>query len=136
MLHCSIASPIVSVFSSSSEWTTLKHFWSSKKMKKKTGNKNGMYTANVYRDLRVLYREIRMRGFQIYGDYILPTIPVKISCKVKKKKKDLLCFSNLFSNFLTIFARISNLRKIYMHVTGYPVRHKDFLYFLYKKIAV
>ena len=26
------------------------------------------YTANVYRDLQVLYREIRVRGFQIYGD--------------------------------------------------------------------
>ena len=44
------------------------------------------YTANVYRDLQVLYREIRVRGFQIYGDYMLPTIPAKISCKVKKKK--------------------------------------------------
>ena len=29
------------------------------------------YTANVYRDLWVLYRE-----FQIYGDCMLPTIPV------------------------------------------------------------
>ena len=28
------------------------------------------YTANVYRDLQVLYREIRVRGFQIYGDEI------------------------------------------------------------------
>ena len=27
-----------------------------------------MYTANVYRDLQVLYREIRVWGFQIYGD--------------------------------------------------------------------
>jgi hypothetical protein len=34
------------------------------------------YTANVYRDLRVVYREIRVRGFQIYGDCMLPTIPV------------------------------------------------------------
>jgi hypothetical protein len=45
------------------------------------------YTANVYRDLRVLYKEIRVRGFQIYGDCMLPTIPEKISCKVKKEKK-------------------------------------------------
>jgi len=35
-----------------------------------------LYTANVYRDLRVVYREIRVRGFQIYGDCMLPTIPV------------------------------------------------------------
>jgi hypothetical protein len=34
------------------------------------------YTANVYRDLRVVYREIRVRGFQIYGDCMLTTIPV------------------------------------------------------------
>jgi hypothetical protein len=34
------------------------------------------YTANVYRDLRGVYREIRVRGFQIYGDCMLPTIPV------------------------------------------------------------
>ena len=27
-----------------------------------------LYTANVYRNLQVLYREIRVRGFQIYGD--------------------------------------------------------------------
>ena len=27
-----------------------------------------MYTANVYRDLQVVYREIRVQGFQIYGD--------------------------------------------------------------------
>ena len=26
------------------------------------------YTANVYRDLQGLYGEIRVRGFQIYGD--------------------------------------------------------------------
>ena len=34
------------------------------------------YTANVCRDLRGVYREIRVRGFQIYGDCMLPTIPV------------------------------------------------------------
>ena len=27
------------------------------------------YTANVYRDLQGVYREIRMREFQIYGDW-------------------------------------------------------------------
>ena len=36
----------------------------------------GNYTANVCRDLRGVYREIRVRGFQIYGDCMLPTIPV------------------------------------------------------------
>ena len=44
------------------------------------------YTANVYRDLRVLYREIRVQGFQLYGDCMLSTIPAIISCKVKKVK--------------------------------------------------
>ena len=34
------------------------------------------YLANVYRDLRGVYGEIRMRGFQIYRDCMLPTIPV------------------------------------------------------------
>ena len=34
------------------------------------------YTANVCRDLQGVYREIRVRGFQIYGDCMLPTIPV------------------------------------------------------------
>ena len=33
-------------------------------------------TANVCRDLRGVYREIRVRGFQIYGDCMQPTIPV------------------------------------------------------------
>ena len=28
------------------------------------------YTANVCRDLRGVYREIGVRGFQIYGDYM------------------------------------------------------------------
>ena len=43
---------------------------------KSINNRFDMHTANVYRDLRVLYREIRVRGFQIYGDCMLPTIPV------------------------------------------------------------
>ena len=30
--------------------------------------KNCIYTANVYRELQGLYREIRVQGFQIYGD--------------------------------------------------------------------
>ena len=29
-----------------------------------------LYTANVCRDLRGVYREIGVRGFQIYGDYM------------------------------------------------------------------
>ena len=34
------------------------------------------YTANVYRDLQGLYGEIGVQGFQLYGDCMLPTIPV------------------------------------------------------------
>ena len=34
------------------------------------------YTANVYRDLQGVYREIRVPGFQIYGDCPLPKIHV------------------------------------------------------------
>ena len=34
------------------------------------------YTANVYRELRGVYGEIRVRGFQIYKDCMLPAIPV------------------------------------------------------------
>ena len=33
------------------------------------------YTANVYRDLQELCGEIRVRGFQIYGDCMLPAFP-------------------------------------------------------------
>ena len=33
------------------------------------------HTANVCRDLRGVYREIRVQGFQIYRDCRLPTIP-------------------------------------------------------------
>ena len=40
-----------------------------------TNSCTDIYTANVYRDLQVFYREIR--GFQIYGDCKLPTIPAK-----------------------------------------------------------
>ena len=35
-----------------------------------------LYTANVYRDLRVVYSEINVQGFQIYGDCMSATIPV------------------------------------------------------------
>ena len=38
----------------------------------------GPYTANVCRDLRGVCREISVRGFQIYGDSLLPTIPVTL----------------------------------------------------------
>jgi hypothetical protein len=34
------------------------------------------YTANVYRYLQGVYREIRVRGFQIFGDCMIPAIPV------------------------------------------------------------
>ena len=52
-----------------------------------------LYTANLYRGLQGVYGEIRVRGFQIYGDCMLLTIPAKIICKVKKKRKT---FSVLF----------------------------------------
>ena len=35
-----------------------------------------MYTANVYRDLQGVYREIRVWGFQINGDCPLPEIHI------------------------------------------------------------
>ena len=34
------------------------------------------HTANVYRVLQGVYREIRVQGFQIYGDCLVPQIPV------------------------------------------------------------
>jgi hypothetical protein len=34
-----------------------------------------VYTANVCRDLRGVYREIRVQGFQICRVCMLPTIP-------------------------------------------------------------
>ena len=34
-------------------------------------------TANVCRDLQGLYREMSVRGFQIYRDYRQPAMPVK-----------------------------------------------------------
>ena len=34
------------------------------------------YTANVYRGLQDVYGEILEQGFQIYGDCMLPKIPV------------------------------------------------------------
>ena len=35
-----------------------------------------MYTANVYRDLQSLYKEIRVRGFKIYWNCIFLAFPV------------------------------------------------------------
>ena len=43
-----------------------------------------MYTANVCRDLQGLCGGIRVRGFQIYGDYMYTAIPVIF--EVNKKK--------------------------------------------------
>ena len=40
-----------------------------------TTNKD-MCTANVFRGFQGLYREIGVRGFQIYGACMLPAIPV------------------------------------------------------------
>ena len=38
--------------------------------------KSTIYTANVYRDLQGINGEIKVRGFQIYWDCMLPGIPV------------------------------------------------------------
>ena len=46
-----------------------------------------LYTANVYRDLKGLYREIRVRGFKIYGDCMLLAIPVVL----KSPRSDFHC---------------------------------------------
>ena len=104
---------------------------------KSINNRLDVHTANVYRDLRIPYREIRVRRFLIYGDCMLPTIPVIF--EISTSFVDfyyLLFFMIFFSNFLTIFAGISgssNLHKFHMHVMGYPVQHRDLLYFLYGK---
>ena len=94
------------------------------------GMYNFAHTANVYRDLRVLYREIWVRGFQIYGDCMLPTIPAKISCKVKKKERK---FSVLFKSFFKFpnnFCGDFRLPVIPLKFIWYPVQCRDFLYFL------
>ena len=65
------------------------------------------YTANVWRDSRVLYREIRAQEFQIYGDGMLRTISAKIICKVKKERR------NLFSSFLTIFNQSNDFKLLH-----------------------
>ena len=46
------------------------------------------YTANVCRDLRGLYREIRVQGFQICRDCGLPAIPVKKLMKNNNKCRE------------------------------------------------
>ena len=48
-----------------------------------------------------------------------------------------LFFLQISSQFLRGFKVTSNPRKCYMHVTGYPMRHEVFLYFLWgEKFAV
>ena len=50
-------------------------------------------TANVYRDLQGLYREIRVQGFQIYGDCMFLAIPVIL----KSPRSDFHC--NIWREF-------------------------------------
>ena len=67
-----------------------------------------------------------MRGFQIYGDCMLPTIPVILDnilsymyisiSQYKAPGLDLVKYQ-----FLLGFQATSNPRKIYVHVTGYLV---------------
>ena len=45
------------------------------------------YTANVYRGLQGLWGEIRVRGFQIYGDYMYTHNP----CNLKSPHSDFHC---------------------------------------------
>ena len=60
----------------------------------KINHNSDLHTANVCRDLRGVYREIRVRGFQIYGDCMLPTIPVIL----KSPYSDFHCGDDKFRN--------------------------------------
>ena len=57
-------------------WSSYKSWILPRDFNKSINNRLDVHTANVYRDLRILYMEIRVWGFQIYGDCMLPTIPV------------------------------------------------------------
>ena len=65
------------------------------------------YTANVYKGLQGLYEEIRVRGFQIYKDCMLPAIPVIFEVNTLCGHLIPTLNHDFFSNFLTIFAGIS-----------------------------
>ena len=88
-----------------------------------------MYTANVCRDLQGLYREIRVRGFQIYGDCMYTCNPCNFWSKSKKVWtfyiNTLLRFFEFPYNFWGDFRRTCNPRDNYMHFTGYVLRHGD-----------
>ena len=41
--------------------------------------RHSIYTANIYRDLRGVYVKIRVRGFQIYRDFMSPTGEIRVN---------------------------------------------------------
>ena len=72
--------------------------------------------------LHGVYREIGMRGFQIYGHCMLPTIPVifEIStlCELLISTLNHDFFFQISLQFLRGFHATSNPCKVYMHVMG------------------
>ena len=63
------------------------------------------YTANVYRELQGVYREIGVRGFQIHWDCMLPAIPVIL----KSPHSDFHCNNCREFDFTGILQRIPAL---------------------------
>ena len=94
-------------------------------------------TANVCRDLQGLCGEIRVRGFQIYGDCMYTRNPCNFWSKSKKVwtfyKYILLRFFKFPYNFCGNFRRTCNPRDNHMHFTGYVLRQWDPPHFLWGK---
>ena len=78
-----------------------------------------------------------MRGFQIYGDCMLPTIPVIFEintlCGLLISTLNYDFFFQISLQFLRGFQATGYPHDNYMHVTGYPVQHGVFPYFLWGK---
>ncbi len=78
-----------------------------------------MYTANVYSNLQGVYGEIRVQGFQIYGDCMLPVIPVISHFKYTSKycmEKSMYTLHVISSNFQGIPANFAQIRLLH----GFP----------------
>ena len=94
-------------------------------------------TANVCRDLQGLCGEIRVRGFQIYGECMYTRNPCNFWSKSKKVWTfyiyTLLRFFKFPYNFCGDFRRTCNPRDNYMHFTGYVLGHGDPPQFLWVK---
>ena len=67
-----------------------------------------IYTANVYRELQGLYREIGVQGFQIYGDCMYTRNPCNFSVQVSMQ---ILLWKNMYT-----------LHVISLKFTGYPCK--------------